>query len=102
MADIEPQLSRAQIRPFPPLEPGSKVRITQFIRHGHKDALWPTEILGEVIAQQDRCTGSWFAHSPTHRVILHRLLIRKPDGEESLVSVDERTKITVLELPAKS
>lgn len=95
--DITPP--RTHLPPMPRLDPGARLRITQFIRHGHRDQLIERTIEGVLLQQTTSTTGSWFAHTASGKVELHRLLIQKPNGELTTLLVDERTRILVLDLP---
>lgn len=55
------------------------------------------ETAGVVEAWEDRPTGSWFAHGKNDRLWLHRLKLRKADGEITLLVLDENTSIAKLE-----
>ncbi len=69
------------------LVPGARVVVTQQIPHGNRD--WVQQVRGTVVSFQQRPTGSWFAHSRGDRLWLDRLLIRKDDGEISMLNLDE-------------
>jgi hypothetical protein len=77
------------------LTPGTRVRIEQRIdrREGNRTA----DIAGEVIEVLTAPTGSWFAHGDSERYLLKRVKLRKDNGEVTVVSLDEDTRITVLE-----
>jgi hypothetical protein len=71
--------------------PGTQVRVRQVLHLRGKDA--KTEINGTVEAWETLTTGSWHAHGKDGRLPLERLRLRKPDGELSLIVVDDSTWI---------
>jgi hypothetical protein len=77
------------------LQPGERVRVTQTIRR--RDGNWTTSVTGEVIEHLFDKTGSWYAHAPHGKLLLNRLRLRKPDGEISLLTLDENSIVESLE-----
>jgi hypothetical protein len=68
-----------------------RVRVHQRIRRAD---LWQEfAVEGEVVALQRRPTGSWYVHGKAGRLWLNRIVLRKPDGEESELVIDEQTQI---------
>ena len=55
------------------------------------------EVIGVVQSWEELPTGSWFAHGDHDRLLLKRLRLRKQDGEETLLIIDDSTEITKLE-----
>jgi hypothetical protein len=78
--------------------PGSVVRVTQQIPR-RLDTVTAT-VTGTVVRQERQPTGSWFARNKDNKVWLDRLVIRKDDGEISILNLDEYTYIEVLSGPA--
>ncbi len=76
------------------LKPGQRVRIYQEI--DRREGNWHNEIVGTVVEVAPQKTGSWNAHGRDDRLWLNRIRIRKADGEESLISVDQFTRCEVL------
>ncbi len=82
--------------PKPKFQPGTRLRVVQNVRVG--DRAWRTEVVGIVEREGLRPVGgmemggkSVYVHQPTIR-------LRKPDGEVTVVAVDEGTRVE--ELPA--
>lgn len=75
--------------------PGTQIRVTQTIplRGGNAE----TEIVGTVDAWETLPTASWFAHARDGKLMLKRLRLKKPDGELSLLIVDDSIRITRVE-----
>ena len=73
------------------LIPGAKITVTQQIPVGSK--VWCTQVSGAVVSFEQRCTGSWFAHSKNDRLWLDRLTLRKSDGELAVLNLDEFSRI---------
>jgi len=77
------------------LQPGMHVRVVQVIHRREGD--WHTAVTGEVLSCGQEKTGSWFTHSPKGKLMLTRLRLRKDDGELTTLTLDERTRIEILE-----
>jgi len=77
------------------LQPGTRVRVTQMIER--REGQWRTAVTGEVISCGPEKTGSWYAHAPKGRLLLHRLRLRKDDGEVTTLTLDERSRIEILD-----
>ncbi len=82
--------------PKPKYQPGTRLRVVQSVRVG--DRAWRTEVVGTVEREGLRPVGGMemggkalYCHQPTIR-------LRKPDGEVTVVAVDEGTLVE--ELPA--
>lgn len=76
------------------LKPGQRVRITQTIERRERDWQQPVEGVVESVDMQK--TGSWYAHGKHNRYWLIRVRLRKDCGEQSLVNVDNMTRIELL------
>ena len=77
--------------------PGSVVRITQQIPR-RTDTV-TTCITGTVIRQERQPSGSWYARNKASKVWLDRLVIRKDDGEITILNLDEYTVVEVVRGP---
>jgi hypothetical protein len=80
--------------PKPKYAPGTRLRVTQFIRVGHKR--WLTQVEGDVAGEGRRPVGgiemggkAAYCQQPT-------LQLRRDDGEIIEVAIDEETKIETL------
>ncbi len=78
--------------------PGTPVCVRQTITRSGKSI--ETEVVGTVESWEDRPTGSWFTHGETGKLHLKRLMLRKVDGEVSLLNIDDGTTIAKLETTA--
>jgi len=76
---------------------GTKVRVKQVLHLRGKEA--ETETIGTVEAWETLPTGSWYAHGKDGKLPLERLRIKKPDGELSLLVIDDSTEIEPLPAP---
>ncbi len=73
------------------LHPGDRIRVTQrIVTHAQT---WLNEAEGEVLACGPETTGSWFATGKHDKLWLVRIRLRKDDGEETALIVDENTSI---------
>lgn len=79
---------------------GTPVCITETVRR--RDRETQTRTCGTVEQWEQLPTGSWFAHGKKDRLWLRRLKLRKVDGENSLLIVDDSTSIAKLEAASKS
>lgn len=85
---------------FEECEPGQRVRVLQTI--DRREADWQNAVEG-VVEQVDRQkTGSWYAHSKDGKFWLQRVLIRKDDGERSLLNIDEYTQIELVSASSRT
>lgn len=77
--------------PPPRFEPGTRVRVTQRVRVGHRE--WLTHLVGLVEKESVRPIGGMemggkasFCFQPTIR-------LRKEDGEVTVVAIDNDTQV---------
>jgi hypothetical protein len=75
-------------------QPGQRVRVTQQIPQ--RARTWTITIEGQVIAFEQRKTGSWYAHSKHDKLWLDRLQLKKDDGEVVVCNLDEFTHVDLL------
>lgn len=80
------------------LVPGMKIRITQAV--GRQGDLWRATIEGELLSCGPEPTGSWHAHAKKSRYWLTRVVLRKPNGEVTRLSLDQNSRIEIVE-PSK-
>jgi hypothetical protein len=78
--------------------PGTRVQVVQSFVHGRGTV--EARVEGVVESWSDEPTGSWFAHGKDDRLWLKRLRLRKDDGEISLLVVDDRSQIELVEAAA--
>ena len=79
--------------------PGTPVCVRETIERRGRPI--QVETVGVVEAWEELPTGSWYAHGKKDRLQLRRLVLRKVDGEKTVLVVDDGTTIARLE-PAKS
>jgi hypothetical protein len=77
--------------------PGTVLRITQQIPR--RLDTFVTSITGTVVRQERQYSGSWFARNKNNKVWLDRLMIKKEDGEITILNLDEYTVVEVLNGP---
>jgi hypothetical protein len=77
--------------PPPKYAPGTRVRVVQHIRVGHRR--WTTEVTGSVEREALRPVGgvemggkAVYCHQPTLR-------LRRDDGEVTVVALDDNTQV---------
>ncbi len=74
---------------------GTPVCVRQVTRMRGED--FEAEVVGVVESWEDKPTGSWYADGRDHKLWLRRLMLRKADGERTLLVVDDETYIAKLE-----
>lgn len=82
--------------------PGTSVCVKQTV--DKRDRPYEAEVVGVVEAWEELPTGSWYAHGRKDpgdnagpRLWLKRLKLRKPDGELTLLVIDDSSTITKVE-----
>lgn len=75
--------------------PGTPVCVRQIIERQGRS--YETEVVGVVESWATESTGSWYAHGKDDKLWLHRLKLRKADGELTLVVIDDDTEIAKIE-----
>jgi hypothetical protein len=80
--------------PKPQFPPGTRVRVTQYVRVGHRR--WKSYVEGVVLGEGRRPVGgiemggkASYCHQPT-------LQLQRDDGELTLVTVDEETEVKTI------
>jgi hypothetical protein len=80
--------------PKPKYAPGTRLRVVQQVRVGHRR--WLTEMVGTVAQESLRPVGgiemggkALYCHQPTLKLI-------KDDGEISVLAIDENTDVEVI------
>ena len=76
------------------LRPGVRVKVIQQI--AGRDYTWTADVAGTVVEYQQKQTGSWFAHSKNDKLWLDRLMLKKDDGEITILNLDEYTHVKIL------
>lgn len=89
----------ATLASFPP---GTPVCVKQTVER--RSESYVAETVGVVEAWEEKPTGSWYAHGKDDsrgllagKLWLARLMLRKADGELTLIVVDDTTEIAKLE-----
>jgi ribosomal protein L19 len=83
-------MSTASI-PFEALRPGDQIRVTQRIKVGLK--VWTTNVAGTVEKIERRRNGLHVKRNFDDAAFQDLILLRKPDGEQTTVTLDEFTLI---------
>ena len=74
--------------------PGTLVKITQQIPR--RTDTYTTTVTGTVVRHERQSSGSWFARNKRNKVWLDRLIIKKQDGEITILNLDEYTVVEIL------
>jgi hypothetical protein len=79
----------------PALKPGQRIRVYETV--DRREGNWEMSVEGHLLAIRAEKTGSWFAHGKDTRLWLNRIRLQKDDGEISTLTVDQHTRVEVLE-----
>ena len=82
------------MRPHSQFPPATAVRVSQ--RIDHRSHPIRADIEGVIEAWEDLPTGSWLVGGKDGKLWLKRLRIRKPNGEISLLVVDDATEVSAV------
>ncbi|MBI1825633.1 MAG: hypothetical protein HY287_14165 [Planctomycetes bacterium] len=74
---------------------GTPVRVTQITKR--RGLPISAHVVGVVEDWEELPTGSWYVYGRNDKLWLKRLRLRKVDGEETLLVVDDSTSIARLE-----
>lgn len=80
--------------PKPRFAPGTPVRVTQFVRVGHRR--WQTQVEGRVEGEGRRPVGGIEMGGKASYCQQPTLRLRRDDGELIEVALDEQTEIVAL------
>jgi len=80
--------------PKPKFAPGTLLRVTQFVRVGHRR--WQTQVEGRVEAEGRRPVGGIEMGGKASYCQQPTLRLRRGDGEGMEIAVDEQTRIETL------
>ena len=61
------------------------------------DRAYGAETVGVIEGWEDEPTGAWYVHSCDGKFPIRRLKLRKPDGEISILTVDDQMQVCPLE-----
>jgi hypothetical protein len=82
------------IPPKPKFAPGSRLRVTQYVRVGHLQ--WITRVEGVVETEGYRPVGGIEMGGKASYCLQPTLRLRRDDGEVTAVAVDDDTKVEEL------
>lgn len=75
-------------------KPGQRVRVTQ--QTPRQSGSLTIAVEGVVVKFEQQKTGSWFAHARDNKLWLDRLEIRRDDGEQIVVNLDQYSRVEVI------
>jgi len=82
-------------KPKPKYEPGTRVRVVQYVRVGHRR--WRTETVGTVVDEGERPVGGIEMGGKALYCRQTTLRLRRDDGERVEVALDENTQVEPIE-----
>ena len=84
-----------------PYSAGMRVRVTQQVPRLDRvkgDGGTVTIVVeGTVVRFTQQKTGSWYAHAKDHKLWLDRLEIKKDDGEQVVMNLDQYSSVEILD-----
>ncbi len=75
-------------------EVGQRVRVTQQVPR--QAGPWRTTVEGTVLQYEQQKSGSWYAHARDKKVWVDRLKIRKDNGEEVWLNLDQFSSVEAI------
>jgi uncharacterized protein (UPF0548 family) len=75
-------------------QPGQRVRVTQ--QTPRQNGTLTITVEGTVVRFGQQKTGSWYAHGKDDKYWLDRLEIRRDDGEQVVLNLDQYSRVEVL------
>jgi hypothetical protein len=83
--------------PQPKFLPGSRLRVIQYVRVGHRR--WQTQVEGVVTKESRRSVGGIEMGGKASYCQQETLQLRRDDGELTEVAIDQNTQIETLSAP---
>ena len=71
--------------------PGTRVKVTQQVPR--QSGPLSTIVEGTIIRFEQSTTGSWYAHAKNDKLWLDRVVLRKDDGEEVVLNLDQYSAV---------
>jgi hypothetical protein len=93
---IDPKLSAL----LQSLKPGQRIKITQTVRVGYQE--WTTTVTGKFRAVNYLVTGLATDRVPDDAIVVIALHFTKDNGELSSVTLDENTRVELVQSDASS
>jgi hypothetical protein len=80
--------------PKPKYDPGTRVRVTQYVRVGHRR--WLTQVEGVIVGEGRRPVGGIEMGGKASYTQQPTLQLERDDGEVTEVAVDESTEVQTI------
>ncbi len=80
--------------PVPQYSPGARLRVTQYVRVGHRR--WLTQVEGVVVHESRRPVGGIEMGGKASYCHQKTLQLKRDDGELTVVTIDQGTRIETL------
>lgn len=84
----------------PQYPPGTRLRVTQYVRVGHRR--WVTQVEGVVVGESRRPVGGIEMGGKASYCHQKTLQLRRDDGELTVVTVDQETRIETVGEPVSA
>ncbi len=82
----------------PQYQPGSRLRVTQYVRVGHRR--WLTQVEGVVVHESRRPVGGIEMGGKASYCHQKTLRLKRDDGELTVVTLDQETRVETIAQPA--
>jgi hypothetical protein len=79
-------------RLFEQLRPGDRVEVIHDVKVG-SSAAWKTKTTGTVVNTERRRQGLHYRRAQDDKVFADMIVLRRPDGEETTITMDEFTEL---------
>ena len=77
---------------FDELRPGDRIEVTHEVKVGSSKT-WTTKTVGTVVHTERRRQGLHFRRNPDDKVFADMILLRRDDGEQTTITMDEFTEL---------
>ncbi|HEV3137283.1 MAG TPA: hypothetical protein VGZ26_05250 [Pirellulales bacterium] len=77
---------------FSELRPGDRVEVTHEVKVGSSKT-WTTTTVGTVVNTERRRQGLHFRRNPDDKVFADMIVLKRDDGEQTTITMDEFTEL---------
>jgi hypothetical protein len=77
---------------FEELRPGDRIEVTHEVKVGSSKT-WTTTTVGTVVHTERRRQGLHFRRNPDDKVFADMIILKRDDGEQTTITMDEFTEL---------
>ncbi len=77
---------------FEELRPGDRIEVTHEVKVGSSKT-WTTKTVGTVVNTERRRQGLHFRRNPDDKVFADMIILKRGDGEQTTITMDEFTEL---------